>query len=106
MPANRGFFMGVSLDGAVLSMDRKANGEYYQGETSPAKILTDTSIPSPATGRRFVDTLAAMAPALQHQSGARAAALDPEMAAPPPAGARTYGINETGTAPPAPEGPF
>ena len=32
---SRGFFAGVSLEGGVLSMDRKANGEYYQGEIEP-----------------------------------------------------------------------
>ena len=88
---SRGFFAGVSLEGGVLSMDRKANGEYYQGETSPAKILTDSTIPAPQSGRRFMDTLAAIAPPLEGQSGTRAATRNPEMEAAPPAGARTFG---------------
>ncbi len=101
---SRGFFAGVSLQGGMMSMDRKANGEYYQGETSPARILTDATIPAPVSGRRFLETLAGIAPPLQGQNGTRAATRDPEMSAPAPDSARTYGINEG--AAPAPEGPF
>ncbi len=101
---SRGFFAGVSLQGGVLSMDRKANGEYYQGETSPAKILTDATIPAPQSGRRFIDTLAAMTPPLEGQSATRAATLDPEMTAPAPAGAQTFGTEGTSQAPAG--GPF
>ncbi len=97
---NRGFFAGVSLQGGVLSMDRKANGAYYQGETSAARILTDTTIPAPATARRFLDTLTAMAPGAPAANGARTAARDPDMEAPAPEAARTYGISE-GAAPAA-----
>jgi len=104
---SRGFFAGVSLQGGVLSMDRAANGQYYEGETSAARILTDTSIPAPATGRRFVETLAAIAPPLQGPAGTRAAtrdpAADPVMDMPAPAGARTYGVDELSV---PPEGPF
>ena len=103
---SRGFFAGVSLQGGVMSMDRKANGEYYQGETSPVKILTDQTIPAPVTARRFVDTLAGMAPPLAGPNGTRAASADMIMDMPAPDGARTYGIEE-GSATPAPvEGPF
>lgn len=101
---SRGFFAGVSLQGGMLSMDRKANGAYYQGESSAARILTDTTIPAPVSGRRFLDTLAGIAPPLQGQNGTRAATLDPDMAMPAPESARTYGINDG--AAPAPEGPF
>ncbi|CAG0937871.1 hypothetical protein GPROT2_00036 [Gammaproteobacteria bacterium] len=102
---SRGFFAGVSLDGSVLSMDSDANGEYYQGERSAAKILTDTSIPAQASGRRFIDTLAAIAPALPGQGASRAAAADPEMTTPAPSGARTFGV-EDGSAAPAEGGVF
>lgn len=104
---SRGFFAGVSLQGGSLAMDRKANGAYYQGESSPSKILTDPTIPAPVSGRRFVETLAGMTPALKGQQGSLAAAPPPrdaEMAMPPPEGARTYGINDG--AAPVPEGPF
>ena len=96
---SRGFFAGVSLDGSVLSMDSDANGQYYQGERSAAKILTDTSIPAQASGRRFIDTLAAIAPALPGQGASRAAAVDPEMTAPAPSGARTFGVDDANAIP-------
>jgi lipid-binding SYLF domain-containing protein len=101
---SRGFFAGVSLQGGVLSMDRKANGAYYQGESNPARILTDATIPAPISGRRFLDTLAAITPPLTGQPGTRAATRDPEMEMPAPEGARTYGIDEGAGAPA--EGPF
>jgi lipid-binding SYLF domain-containing protein len=101
---NRGFFAGVSLQGGVLSMDRAANGQYYGGETSAAKILTDPTIPSPVSGRRFMDTLAGITPPLQGAPATRAASRDPDMDAPVPSGAKTYGIDEG--AAPATEGPF
>ena len=101
-----GFFAGLSLQGGVLAMDRKANGAYYQGESSAARILTDTSIPSPTSGRRFIDTLAAMTPALDGgQPATRAAQRDPEMEAPAPAGVQTFGIDD-GSSPTPSEGPF
>jgi len=105
---SRGFFAGVSLQGGVLAMDRKANGEYYQGETSAGRILTDATIPAPVSGRRFLDTLATLAPAVQGPNGTRAASReptnsDPVMQMPAPEGARTYGIDD-GSAPA--EGPL
>ena len=102
----RGFFAGVALDGSVLSMDREANGEYYQGEKSASKILTDTSIPAPVSGRRFIDTLAAIAPAMPGQGSSRAATADPDMHAAPPPGARTYGIDDSAPALPAGGGAY
>ncbi|MCC7257041.1 MAG: lipid-binding SYLF domain-containing protein [Gammaproteobacteria bacterium] len=94
---SRGFFAGVSLQGGMLSMDRKANGAYYQGEMNAGRILTDTTIPAPVTARRFIDTLAGLAPAAPRQDTTRAAARDPEMDAPAPEGATTFGINDAGT---------
>lgn len=102
---SRGFFAGVSLQGAVLNMDRKANQAYYEDTTvSAASILTDTTIPAPVSGRRFMDTLAATAPALHTPNGSRAASRDPDMEVAAPEGARTFGIDEG--SPPAGEGTF
>lgn len=106
----RGFFAGVSLDGTVLSMDRKSNAQYYAGEESAARILTDTSIPMPVSGRRFIDTLAAIAPAMPGQAASRAATADgtsiadPDMNAEPPSGTITYGIDDEPTVLPADNG--
>jgi lipid-binding SYLF domain-containing protein len=101
---SRGFFAGVSIDGGVLSMDRKANGEYYQGESSAAKILADATIPAPVSGRRFIETLAAITPPMRGQNASRAASLDADMTMPAPEGARTFGIDERSA--PAADGAF
>lgn len=102
---NRGLFAGVSVDGSVLSMDRDANSLFYEGSrgATPGAILTDNTIPAPVAARRFLDTLTAMVPPLQNQPATRAATRDPvrdsEMEAAPPAGAKTFGIDES--SPPA-----
>jgi lipid-binding SYLF domain-containing protein len=93
---SRGFFAGISLQGGALTIDRKANGEYY-GEPSAARIMADDSIAARPSARRFVDTLTAMAPAQPTAYGSRAATRDPDMEVAPPEGARTFGIDD-GTA--------
>jgi lipid-binding SYLF domain-containing protein len=94
---SRGLFAGFSITGADLSMDREANDEFYQGSrATPAAILTDNTIPAPAPARRFLDTLAATAPPLQGHAPARAASRDADMEVAPPAGAKTFGVDEAG----------
>ena len=62
---NRGLFAGISLEGAYISMDEKANYAYYQSGQGTAKnILSDDHIPTPIHAKRFIETLAARAPAL------------------------------------------
>lgn len=98
---NRGLFGGISLDGAVMSMDQKSNFAYYQsGDGTARNILADDNIPAPLEARRFKDVLAAAAPSLQwdpagatRQASIAAPALPAEEA-----GARTYGLDN---APPA-----
>jgi lipid-binding SYLF domain-containing protein len=102
---SKGLFAGVSVSGAVLSIDRRANHEYYESAHATTEmILTDATIPSPLPARRFLDTLAAMAPAMPVPEGARAAsrppARDADMDASPPAGARTFGIDDGAAVPP------
>ncbi len=66
---NRGLFAGVSLEGAWIGMDERANRAFYQdGQgTSAAQILSDSHIPTPAHARRFLEVLTAKAPALEWQ---------------------------------------
>lgn len=102
---NRGFFAGVSLEGAVLSIDRKANQAYYQNTTiTAANILADPTIPAPVSARRFMDTLAATAPPLAAPNASRAATRDPIMDMPAPDQVRTFGVEDGAT--PATEGTF
>lgn len=94
---NRGLFAGVSLEGAYIGMDHKANYAYYQaGQGAAANILHDDHIPTPAHARRFVDTLAARAPALNWmpEDAKRTASSDTAKTTSEPGAAKTYGIDE------------
>jgi len=65
---SRGIFAGISLAGSVLSIDRKANYAYYEsGQITVERILGDSTIPTPAHARQFVEVLAATAPRLEWQ---------------------------------------
>jgi lipid-binding SYLF domain-containing protein len=98
---SRGLFGGISLEGAVLAMDQKANFAYYDsGESTARNLLSDSALPTPPTARRFQETLAATAPQLAWlpQSGARTAEAEMAPAVPvpeeEPSGAQVFGIDE------------
>jgi lipid-binding SYLF domain-containing protein len=88
---NRGLFGGVSLEGGWITMDNKANYAFYQDGSADAQgILSDPHIPTPAYARRFIDTLAAKAPAVDWDArGSRTASSDSESS-----GAKIYAIDE------------
>lgn len=92
---NRGLFAGVSLEGAFIGMDHKANYAYYQtGQGGPANILHDDHIPTPAQARRFIDTLAARAPALNWSPEDAKRTASSNATTPSETGAKTYGIDD------------
>lgn len=99
---NRGLFAGISLEGAYLGMDQKANYAFYQGGQGTAKnILKDDHIPTPIHAKRFIETLAASAPALNWTAdNTRTASSSPAQSETETAGAKTYAIDEA----PAPQG--
>jgi lipid-binding SYLF domain-containing protein len=70
---NRGLFVGVSLEGAWIGMDEKANSAFYQDSAGARadQLLTDSHIPTPANARRFLEVLSAKAPALEWQTPPR-----------------------------------
>jgi len=54
----KGLFAGISLEGARLAPDEKANGEYYGKGTSARTLLFERHAPrTPATMREFLDAL-------------------------------------------------
>ena len=53
---SRGLFAGVSLEGATLRPDHKANMKIYGRDISPKQILM-AEIPAPESSQRFVNTL-------------------------------------------------
>ncbi len=84
---SRGLFAGVSIEGAVLSIDKKANFAYYNsGQVTIEGILRDTTIPAPFQARHFIDVLTATAPVLQWQMPTKRAASAN--------GVRTYAIED------------
>ena len=104
---NRGLFAGVSIQGAWLRMDNKANFSYYEsGQGTADKILGDSHMPTPAHARRFVETLTARTPVLnQSASGSRTAQSQNRPSADKKeesGGAQTFAIDEAPS--PAPKG--
>ena len=100
----RGLFAGLSLEGAWLGMDKKANYAFYQsGEGAPKAVLTGgADIPAPAVARRFVDEMNTLSPgrANSRYSQATKPATAPapvDMDAEPPQEIRTYGLDEAPT---------
>jgi lipid-binding SYLF domain-containing protein len=95
----RGLFGGISLEGAAITMDDKANFAYYQtGDGTSSNILSNRGIPAPVEAVRFKELLAATAPALQWQPAGSRTASAPRTPAPaqptPDSGARTYGFDD------------
>ena len=59
---SKGLFAGVSLDGAVLTLDNDANANVYGSGVSGAQVLDGKAQSSPAV-KPFLDALARSAPA-------------------------------------------
>lgn len=55
---SRGLFAGVSLEGAVLALDWKANVAYYGEVMGPAEILNRPELPAPPSAWRLQNFLA------------------------------------------------
>jgi lipid-binding SYLF domain-containing protein len=101
---NRGLFAGVSLEGAWLNMDNKANFAYYEnGQGTADKILSDKHIPTPAHARHFIEVLTSRTPSLNGSAAVSRTAQNqsrPQADNEEPAGAQTFAIDEA----PAPQG--
>ena len=97
---NRGLFAGLSVEGAVLGIDRKGNLSYYGADYSDArKILNEDVAPTTPAARRFQETLTAAAPAGAMQAEeARTAQATPAPQTEESEPTRTYGLDD---APPA-----
>jgi len=95
---NRGLFAGVSLEGAWLRMDDKANRAFYGGEpVSAAKILNDEHMPTPAGARQFIKVLASRTPVLPAHSAVSRTAQRPDYPnadSKQPESAQTFSIDE------------
>jgi lipid-binding SYLF domain-containing protein len=54
---SRGLFAGVSLEGAALALDWRANVLYYGEVRGPAEILNNPELPTPASAARLRSVL-------------------------------------------------
>ena len=96
----RGLFAGVSLDGAMLQIDRKAQANVYGANTTPRMVLEDRSqAPASAAVVAFRDGLE------EATHNARAARSDTAPPAPAAASAQIHGSVPAASEPPAANAP-
>lgn len=89
---SRGLFAGVALEGAGVTMDRKANAAFYGSPTmTPEKIFASGQNTAPQVAGRFVQLLTAQTSRLPTQPGMRAGG-SPETRPAPQSTVRTFGI--------------
>jgi len=91
---SRGLFAGVALEGAGLTMDRKANATFY-GSTSmtPEKIFVSSPNIAPDIANTFVQILTGQTSRLPTQPGMQTGtASEPEAVSEEPSEVRTFGI--------------
>jgi lipid-binding SYLF domain-containing protein len=95
---SRGLFAGVALEGAGVTMDRKANAAYY-GSTSmtPEAIFASSPSIAPDSANTFVQVLTAQTARLPTQPGMQTDAMAaPREEAEEPGEVRTYGMPDPG----------
>jgi lipid-binding SYLF domain-containing protein len=93
---SRGLFVGVSLEGAGVTMDRKSNAAFYGSNSiTPEQIFKSSPRVAPDVANNFVQVLTAQTRRLP-QSGSMQAG-NPSSASSnsaPPTAAKTYGIGD------------
>lgn len=92
---SRGLFAGIALEGAGVTMDRKANAAFY-GSTSmtPEKIFVSSPNIAPDIANTFVQTLTTQTARLATSPGMQAGATAPREEE--ESQVRTYGMPEPG----------
>ena len=90
---SRGLFAGIALEGAGITMDRKANAAFY-GSTgmTPEKIFVSSPNIAPNVANTFVQVLTAQTRRLPTAPGMQAAGVDSPQAQDEEAEVRTYGM--------------
>ena len=94
---SRGLFAGIALEGAGVTMDRKANAAFYSSSSmTPEKIFVSSPNIAPDVANTFVQILTAQTRRLPTSPGMQAGVESAEEEAP---SVRTYGMpgsDETG----------
>ena len=94
---NRGLFAGVALEGAGVTMDRKANAAFYGSNSmTPEKIFASSPNIAPDVANTFIQILTAQTSHLAKQPGMSTSGTRPSQpATTPEAEVRTFGIPAT-----------
>ena len=94
---SRGLFAGIALEGAGVTMDRKANAAFY-GSTSmtPEKIFVSSPNIAPDVANTFVQVLTAQTARLPTTPGMQTGAAQPTPPPEEPSSVKTYGLPEPG----------
>ncbi len=91
---SRGLFAGIALEGAGVTMDRKANAAFYNSTSmTPEKIFASSPNIAPDLANNFVQLLTAQTSRLPTQPGMQAGfSPDRQVAAEETSRVRTFGI--------------
>ena len=93
---SRGLFAGVALEGAGVTMDRKANAAFYgSAQITPEQIFSSSGNAAPQAANNFVQVLTAQTQRLPMRPAAAASASAPRATQPQEQGrseVRTYGM--------------
>jgi lipid-binding SYLF domain-containing protein len=90
---SRGLFAGVALEGAGVTMDRKANAAFYSSNNmTPEKIFVSSPNIAPDVANAFVQLLTAQTRRLPTAPGMKVGAESAEEVAP---SVRTFGIPDS-----------
>jgi lipid-binding SYLF domain-containing protein len=93
---SRGLFAGVAIEGAGVTMDRKANAAFYASASmTPEKIFTSSPNIAPDIANRFVQILAAQTSRLSTSPGMEAGTTPTRE---PESEVRTFGMPDPGEA--------
>lgn len=92
---SRGLFAGIALEGAGVTMDRKANAAFYSSTSmTPEKVFASSPNIAPDVANTFVQVLTAQTSQLPTAPGMQAAGTT--MTDEGASSVRTYGIPEPG----------
>ncbi len=94
---NRGLFAGIALEGAGVTMDRKANAAFYGSSSmSPEKIFVSSPNIAPDIANTFVQILTAQTSRLPKQPGMSTGINTPQPANVPEV--KTFGMPDSNSA--------
>ncbi len=90
---NRGLFAGVALEGASVSMDRKANAAFYgSASMTVEQIFASSGNAAPQSANNFVQVLSAQTQRLPMRPGSNTGVASANQETRPKSEVKTYGI--------------